>query len=71
MARFTIWRIHFDPPKPGMLPEQHAIILGTYEGKDENAALEALAKDEGDASFAAACKRRKNTRDHYKLEKVE
>ena len=57
MSRFTIRR--------------KGSIMGTYPGKDEGEALDALAVDENYDDFADSCEKKKLKRDDYTVEKVE
>ena len=55
--RFTIFR--------------NGIIMGTYPGDSEDAALDALAQDEKHENFAALVKKTGLKRDHHKLDEVK
>ncbi len=57
MPRFTIRR--------------NGIIMGTYTGEDEDAALDHLATNEGHQSFKDFCKKTGMKRDDHKIEEVK
>jgi hypothetical protein len=71
VTRYTIWRKTFTKNAVGETKLDSSSIVGTYPGPTTDAALEAMAKDERDASFAASCTRLKLTRDNYDLIQVE
>jgi hypothetical protein len=50
---------------------RNGMILGTYPGPEEQDALDAIAREEGDADFKASCDRQRLRRDNYTLEPVE
>ncbi len=57
MKRFTVRR--------------QGMILGTYPGEDEDAALDRIAKDQGHDSFKAFCAKTGLKRDHHTVEEVK
>lgn len=65
MSRFTIY---FNPniTNPGW-----GSLLGTYEGADENEALDKAAQDYGHESLSHRNEVLRATRDNYKAIKVE
>ena len=50
---------------------RQGMILGTYEGKTEADALDALAQDEGYVDFDECCMKMGLVRDNYTMMKVE